>query len=78
VRDVVHRGGIVPTALIAADEEAVDAFIGGRISFSEIADAVTETLARTEDSAPRDISDYYEAEAAARNRARRIIAQTAR
>ena len=75
-RTAIRRGGIVPTALIAADEEAVDAFIAGRISFPEIADVVTETLEITPDQVPTEISHYYEAEAAARVRARRIIEKT--
>ena len=74
VRDVIRRGGIVPAALIAADEEAVAAFIDGKISFTGIADAVAQTLAETPDDVPGGIADYYEAEAAARERARRILA----
>ena len=73
VRDVIRRGGIAPTALIAADEEAVAAFIDGRISFTGIADAVLQTMAETPDVQPAEIADYYEAEAAARERARRIL-----
>ncbi len=77
VRDVIRRGGIVPTALIAADEEAVAAFIDGRITFTGIADVVAQTLAETPDVLPAEIADYYEAEAAARERARRILADMA-
>ena len=73
VRDVIRRGGIAPTALIAADEEAVAAFIDGKISFTGIADAVLQTMAETPDMQPAEIADYYEAEAAARERARRIL-----
>ncbi len=73
VGDVIHRGGIVPTALIAADEEAVAAFIRGEIGFGQIADTVMETLAVTEDAPVRDVADIYAAEAAARNRAKEIL-----
>lgn len=76
-RQAVKRDGIAPAALIASDEEAVDAFIAGRISFTEIADVVERTLAATPDELPTELSHYYEAEAKAREEARRIIGDIA-
>ena len=72
-RQAIQRDGIVPTALIAADEEAVDAFIGGRISLPGIADVVLQTLQQTPDETPAEVQHYYEAERRARESARRII-----
>ena len=42
--DAIKEGGIMPTALIAADETAVKAFFDRRIGFTEIADVVRTTL----------------------------------
>ena len=45
-REAVRMGGTAPAGLIAADEEAVDAFLAGRIGFTDIAAVVTDTLGR--------------------------------
>ncbi|MBR5367518.1 MAG: 1-deoxy-D-xylulose-5-phosphate reductoisomerase [Clostridia bacterium] len=45
-REAVRMGGTAPACLIAADEEAVDAFLAGQIGFQDIAAVVTETLGR--------------------------------
>ncbi len=73
VGDVVRRGGTVPTALIAADEEAVAAFIREEISFGAIPEVVFETLARTPDGAADTVLAIYEAEAQARALARTVL-----
>ena len=43
--DVLHRGGLSPAVLNAADEVAVDAFLQGRICFTAIYKVLAETLA---------------------------------
>lgn len=43
-RKAIRTGGTAPASLIAADEEAVDAFLCGKISFTQIADLVEKTL----------------------------------
>ncbi len=43
-RNALTRGGTAPAALIAADEEAVQAFIEGRVSFCGIADSVINAM----------------------------------
>ena len=43
-RSALNVGGTAPAALIAADEEAVQAFIDGRLSFCGIADAVCSVM----------------------------------
>ena len=47
-RSALVRGGLAPAALIAADEEAVAAFIEGRLSFCGIADTVLEVMERVQ------------------------------
>ena len=77
-RNAIRRDGIAPTALVAADEEAVDAFLKGNISLNTMADAVMETMERTVDSIPTCLEDIYEAESAAREMARNILKKYAR
>lgn len=43
-RESVRRGGTAPAALIAADEEAVAAFLNGKIGFTDISSLTLETL----------------------------------
>lgn len=45
-REAVRIGGTAPASLIAADEEAVEAFLGGNIGFTDISLIVIETLSR--------------------------------
>lgn len=47
-RAAIRRGGCAPAALIAADEEAVDAFLAGKIGFADIPRLVNETLGAAE------------------------------
>ena len=72
-RRAVAAGGILPTALIAADEEAVDAFLQERILFPQIGEAVEETLLRIHNAEPALLTDYYEAEQEARACARAVL-----
>lgn len=46
-REAVRIGGTAPTSLIAADEEAVAAFLDGKIGFTEISRVVLETLSKS-------------------------------
>lgn len=45
-REAIRMGGTAPTALIAADEEAVYAFLAGNIGFTDISSLVIETLGK--------------------------------
>ncbi len=47
-RQAIRTGGTVPAALIAADEEAVAAFLAKNIGFTEISSYVLETLGKIE------------------------------
>lgn len=73
VMEAFRAGGTAPAAANAADEEAVGAFLAGRIPFGAIA-AVIAGVVR--EHRPRPASDYetiIEADAGARVAARRIM-----
>ena len=72
-RDAIRRGGVAPTALVAADEEAVAAFLRGDISLNTLAESVMEAMAMTADSTPSCVEDIYEAERTARKTTRLIL-----
>jgi 1-deoxy-D-xylulose-5-phosphate reductoisomerase len=61
-----EQGGTYPCAYNAANEVAVAAFLGGRLPFLGIADAVEETLAAVDGAQARDLADLVEADAEAR------------
>ncbi len=64
-----------PCVLNAANEEAVAAFLGGRIAFPAIADIVAETLMVRPASALASLDDVLEADRAARSCARQLAAR---
>ena len=68
-------GGLAPAWLNAANEEAVDAFLGGRIGWSDIAAVVASVLDRAEVGDPRDVDDVVEADGRARLEARSLITE---
>ncbi len=45
-RAAIRTGGTAPAGLIAADEEAVEAFLRGEIGFTEVSSFVVETLGK--------------------------------
>ena len=60
-------GGCTPAVYNAANEEAAEAFLAGRIAFPHIVDIVGETLDAIDATAqPRDIADVLEVEGRAR------------
>ncbi|MBR5312342.1 MAG: 1-deoxy-D-xylulose-5-phosphate reductoisomerase [Clostridia bacterium] len=61
-RQAVRTGGTAPVSLIAADEEAVAAFLAKKIGFTEISSLVLETLGKADVS--YDISEESISEAA--------------
>ena len=72
-RDAIRRGGVAPTALVAADEEAVASFLRSEISLNTMAESVMEAMAMTADSTPSCVEDIYEAEQTARKTTRLIL-----
>jgi 1-deoxy-D-xylulose-5-phosphate reductoisomerase len=64
--EAVAAGGAKTTALNAADEVAVAAFLGGRIRFDEIPNIIEEVLTETDSENLSTISQVLEADAQAR------------
>ena len=71
--DAIAEGGIMPCSLVAADEAAVEAFIGGRLGFCEIADVVSEALARIKNIKSPSVADILEAAASAKETAGEVL-----
>jgi 1-deoxy-D-xylulose-5-phosphate reductoisomerase len=70
-----EAGGVVPALYNAANEEAVAAFVAGRLSFRGIVDLVARTLDDAPDlGAPTCVEDVLAAEKWAREHARGVIA----
>jgi 1-deoxy-D-xylulose-5-phosphate reductoisomerase len=70
-----EAGGVVPALFNAANEEAVAAFVAGRLSFRGIVDLVARTLDDAPDlGAPTCVEDVLAAEKWAREHARGVIA----
>jgi 1-deoxy-D-xylulose-5-phosphate reductoisomerase len=70
-----EAGGVLPAVYNAANEEAVDAFRAGRLSFRGILDLVARTLDEAPDlGAPTGVDDVLAAEKWAREHARSVIA----
>jgi 1-deoxy-D-xylulose-5-phosphate reductoisomerase len=75
--EAAEAGGAHPIALNASDEEAVAAFLEGRISFTDIPRTIEEVLAATPASHPATIAEVLEVDAQSRERARARIAARA-
>jgi 1-deoxy-D-xylulose-5-phosphate reductoisomerase len=72
-----EAGGVVPALYNAANEEAVAAFLAGRLSFRGIVDLVARTLDDAPDlGAPTCVEDVLAAEKWAREHARGIIGRS--
>jgi 1-deoxy-D-xylulose-5-phosphate reductoisomerase len=72
-QEAIRVGGTAPAIINAADEEAVAAFLDGRIGFLDIIDIVTETLNRVAAEPVVDLAGVLSAERAARETARALI-----
>jgi 1-deoxy-D-xylulose-5-phosphate reductoisomerase len=75
--DLAYRagsaGGSAPAWLSAANEVAVDAFLGGRLSWHGIADVVEETLGEWRDEPIDQVEAVLAADEEARARARSAL-----
>ena len=71
-------GTTAPAALIASDEEAVAAFIGGKIGFCDISDIVCETLEAFSPHPTCDVNSVIDAELSSREIAKRLISNVKR
>ncbi|MEX2048344.1 MAG: 1-deoxy-D-xylulose-5-phosphate reductoisomerase [Gemmatimonadota bacterium] len=65
-REAGRRSGSAPAVYNAANEVAVQAFLDGRIRFPEMAEVVSEAMARAAVGPIRDVRDVLEADGAAR------------
>ena len=68
-----RTGGSATCTLNAADEIAVEAFLGGKIGFPAIAEVVEETLARQPNREPGTIQEVLQIDRESRARAREIL-----
>jgi 1-deoxy-D-xylulose-5-phosphate reductoisomerase len=66
-------GGTAPAVLNAANEVAVEAFLGGRLNFTRIAAVIDEVLARHDVGAALALDDVLAADEAARAHARLLV-----
>ncbi len=72
-REALRRGGALPCALNAADEESVAAFLEGRLAFPGIAAVIERVMERMPQVAWSKIEDVLAADAEARRMAREEI-----
>ena len=77
-RDTWKRGGTAPAALIAADEEAVDAFLREKITFADIARVVINAMDRITVYEANSAENIYKAEDEARVITRECIEKISR
>lgn len=70
--EAAKRGGSYPSALVGADEEAVELFLAGAIGFLEIAHVIEAVLERHQPIARPDIAETIEVSAWARRTVREI------
>lgn len=73
-RAAVAASATHPAVYNAANEEAVAAFLAGRIGFLDIVATVEEVLAAHDGAPVRDVADVHAAEAWARSRAQERVA----
>jgi 1-deoxy-D-xylulose-5-phosphate reductoisomerase len=76
-RDALRAGGGAPTILSAANEVAVEAFLGRRLGFTEIAALVEAVLEQLGSHAADSLDAVLDLDASARRAAHRIAAAKA-
>src|SRR5262249_4356522 len=73
-REAGSAGGVVPAVMNAANEEAVAAFLAGRLPFLDVVDVVAQVVAEApRDANPASVEDVVHAEEWARARARVLM-----
>ena len=76
-RTTLESGGSAPIVLNAANEEAVGAFLAGRINFLDIVRTVEETVARAGAATPRSIAEVIDIDRMARAVANDLMSEMA-
>ncbi len=71
----LRAGGSATCTLNAADEVAVEAFLGGEISYPGIAEVVAETLERAPAREPESVEEVLEIDRQSRAAARQIVTE---
>ncbi len=71
--DALHEGGVMPAVLNAANEVTVEAFLGERISFPDIAGTVAETMRKVTNGSDESLQVILAADVRAREVAESII-----
>ena len=71
--EVAHKGGTLPGVLNAADEEAVESFLRGRISFTQIYSVIQKVVLRHKCCQKPTLEDILAADTWAREEAKAII-----
>jgi 1-deoxy-D-xylulose-5-phosphate reductoisomerase len=71
----LEDGGTAPAALNAANEEAVAAFLDGRVPFTAIPESIQEVLETEPPAGASSLEDVLDADRRARGRARRALAR---
>jgi 1-deoxy-D-xylulose-5-phosphate reductoisomerase len=69
----LEQGGTAPALLNAANEVAVDAFLGGRLRFTGIAGVIAQTLDTVPAAAAADLETIMAADSAARRAAAALV-----
>ncbi len=71
--EAINRGGLAPTAVNGANEEAVRLFLEGKIKFLQIAELVEKALLSAENKTSFSLEDILEADIKARKLVRAAI-----
>ena len=71
--EAINRGGVYPTAVNGANEEAVALFLKGKIGFLQIADLVEKALLEAPDIKNFTVEDVFLTDKAARELVRNSI-----
>lgn len=73
--EAAHRGGTFPAVLSAADDVAVNAFLDGKIGFTDIYQVIDRVLSEHRYSPGREVEELLEADRWATQRASAVIAE---
>jgi 1-deoxy-D-xylulose-5-phosphate reductoisomerase len=68
-----RTGGTAPAWLSAANEVAVEAFLAGRLTWTQIPEIIDATLQHHDGVSPRAVGDILEADASARRIAQGVL-----
>jgi 1-deoxy-D-xylulose-5-phosphate reductoisomerase len=74
-RQALASGGVMPCALNAADEVAVEAFLANRLKFSRIPSVIEEVMQQTPNVQPSSLEEVLEHDREARRRAEEVVAK---